>query len=1036
MRPVELTIQGLRSFRAPVTINFTGRDHLAIVGDTGAGKSSILEAITYALYGKVSFSAQANQELMNDASADLRVVLRFRVSGETWEVARTLRRDGRGTVRPRGVQLRRLDEDAAEQIEGVRQVNDRIMGLIGLDSEAFLRTVILPQGRFARLLVEDKPSERSRILRQVWRTDELEAVGTLAEAAHREVVRLKDRLDHAASAYPEDLAAHLEQLNRIQQEEARRAAAASAMRDQAAGARDALLDARRTHRTASAVARTLRLSKIDQAEKRLAPIERISRRIQEEDESLAQQQAGVRDALGSIPEGDGPVSGEVAEALTKLKDIVALARKAVEAADRLRDGMQASSERSAEAERAAEAERRATEKLKCHGAGKQPLVEAFDLARARRLAVKHAYQKCEEQKAVLARGEEHLSALRKEASQLAGRLEAAREEERHAKEAAIAAQASLATAQRFDSAAAAARDLLPGNECPVCLRSLPTDWKAPPDGDLKEAEAEAVANRAQAENAGKQVAELAERLRGARLRTGEDEEAVAAAKTAWRGGLTALAAESGIDPDAPLLPLDALLVPLDEALRGASEALAGHDKEHERLSVEATGAAKAAARAMEAAVGAEAWVRNARGAAASALGHLRDTVRTVPSPYRPRLDLPPGPDELRDVDTTPVDDQIMAATERRNVLAYREAQRRRLREELDRVEKTRTALARRRDREVVQPIQAILVGLNHHRDALMNAIRDLELDPEAPGPPVADIPGLQSSIDALRTTTTEVLRAAAQGAETAEAGANAASATLEGIKRQLDGDFDGSAADAVVEATVAATEEARFRARRALEDAEAFTRILDKVRRLRTILGEATELARALRDLDAALKPGAFLKWLTLRRSRILLVHASRMLREMSGGRYGFADPGETEEWRVLDHDSMQPRSPASLSGGEQFIASLALALGMVEMMARSGGRLEALFLDEGFGSLDRNNLDAAIQALGTTAAGGRMVGVISHVRAVAEQIDHVLSVRRSATGSQAVWLSSDQRRQLSRPHVGWEGPFSESPTSMEGLLE
>ena len=84
----------------------------------------------------------------------------------------------------------------------------------------------------------------------------------------------------------------------------------------------------------------------------------------------------------------------------------------------------------------------------------------------------------------------------------------------------------------------------------------------------------------------------------------------------------------------------------------------------------------------------------------------------------------------------------------------------------------------------------------------------------------------------------------------------------------------------------------------------------------------------------------------------------------MSGGKYAFVDPGDADEqWRVLDADSGQDRSPASLSGGEQFIASLSLALGMVEMMARSGGRLESLFLDEGFGSLDRNNLDAAIQA-------------------------------------------------------------------------
>ena len=152
----------------------------------------------------------------------------------------------------------------------------------------------------------------------------------------------------------------------------------------------------------------------------------------------------------------------------------------------------------------------------------------------------------------------------------------------------------------------------------------------------------------------------------------------------------------------------------------------------------------------------------------------------------------------------------------------------------------------------------------------------------------------------------------------------------------------------------------------------------------------------------------------------------------MTGGKYSFVDPGETEEpWRVLDRDSNQPRTPASLSGGEQFLASLSLALGMVEMMARSGGRLESLFLDEGFGSLDRNNLDAAVQALGTVAAGGRMVGVISHVRAVAEQVEHVLAVTRGATGSTAEWLTSGQRQRLSESDTGWE-----ATSALAGLLE
>ena len=196
-------------------------------------------------------------------------------------------------------------------------------------------------------------------------------------------------------------------------------------------------------------------------------------------------------------------------------------------------------------------------------------------------------------------------------------------------------------------------------------------------------------------------------------------------------------------------------------------------------------------------------------------------------------------------------------------------------------------------------------------------------------------------------------------------------------------------------------------ARTAERIAENFSRLVAQLTELRRTGEELNHAYKVLKDLSAALKPGAFPKWLTLRRSRALLIHASRLLEQMSGGRYTLAELyDENAEWRVIDNDSGLARTPASLSGGEQFIASLALGLGMVEMMARSGGRLESLWLDEGFGSLDRSNLDAAIEALASVAARGRMVAVISHIRAVADQVNHVLAVTRGATGTQASWLN------------------------------
>jgi ABC-type Mn2+/Zn2+ transport system ATPase subunit len=82
--------------------------------------------------------------------------------------------------------------------------------------------------------------------------------------------------------------------------------------------------------------------------------------------------------------------------------------------------------------------------------------------------------------------------------------------------------------------------------------------------------------------------------------------------------------------------------------------------------------------------------------------------------------------------------------------------------------------------------------------------------------------------------------------------------------------------------------------------------------------------------------------------------------------------------------------------------------------MGRQGDRFESLFLDEGFEALDRTNLDAAVEALGSVAATGRLVAVITHLRAVAEQIGHVLSVTREPTGTHTVWLSESARDRTS----------------------
>ena len=125
--------------------------------------------------------------------------------------------------------------------------------------------------------------------------------------------------------------------------------------------------------------------------------------------------------------------------------------------------------------------------------------------------------------------------------------------------------------------------------------------------------------------------------------------------------------------------------------------------------------------------------------------------------------------------------------------------------------------------------------------------------------------------------------------------------------------------------------------------------------------------------------------------------YANQRLTLMTSGRYqlrltdegGHGGRNAGLGLRVLDAYTGEEREVSSLSGGETFQASLALALGVADtVQAHAGGvPLEALFIDEGFGSLDPDNLQLAMDELDRLREGGRMIGLISHVGALRERI-------------------------------------------------
>ncbi|MCP5027839.1 MAG: SMC family ATPase [Actinomycetia bacterium] len=148
-----------------------------------------------------------------------------------------------------------------------------------------------------------------------------------------------------------------------------------------------------------------------------------------------------------------------------------------------------------------------------------------------------------------------------------------------------------------------------------------------------------------------------------------------------------------------------------------------------------------------------------------------------------------------------------------------------------------------------------------------------------------------------------------------------------------------------------------------------------------------------------------FEKWLLDAAVDQLLVGASEILGELSAGQYSLVLDERGDNFMVVDHrNAGDVRLARTLSGGETFLASLALALSLADRVASlstSGAvRLESMILDEGFGTLDPDTLDVVASAIEELGASGRMIGVVSHVRELAERIPTRFEVRTGPRGS------------------------------------
>ncbi|MGW4499939.1 AAA family ATPase [Micromonospora sp. NPDC004336] len=180
MRPMRLDMAGFTVFRDETTIDFTDADFFALVGPTGSGKSTVLDAICFALYGTVPRwgGTRGLTNALAPSATEARVRLVFESGGARYVATRVVRRDGRGNVKtanaglqlmPAGFDVTKLDtglspDDLGEVVAGTpAEMEQAVLEAVGLPYEQFTSCVVLPQGQFADFL-HAKPATRQQIL--------------------------------------------------------------------------------------------------------------------------------------------------------------------------------------------------------------------------------------------------------------------------------------------------------------------------------------------------------------------------------------------------------------------------------------------------------------------------------------------------------------------------------------------------------------------------------------------------------------------------------------------------------------------------------------------------------------------------------------------------------------------------------------------------------------------------------------------------------------------------------------------------------
>ena len=928
MRPLRLTLSAFGPYAAETVLELEklGKGGLYLVtGDTGAGKTTLFDAITYALYDHSSGGVREGAMLRSkyaDPKTPTFVELEFEVNGKRYTVRRNpeyLRPKARGE----GFTSEKADAcltygDGRPPITRAKDVTAAVIEIIGLDYNQFSQIAMIAQGQFTRLL-NASTEERSKIFRKLFRTqryqqlqDQLQLENSrLNQQRTEQNIRIGQILSgvHPAAGDPD-------------------AEALAALNNQTPpDTVTELLEGLTARQESALIALGTERAGLEQ---RLDLVQQTLGRVEKARELLQQKQEKQTELARLLPALDA-ARAEAERHAGDAGQIEALTGQITQASDSLaryntldgliRDETTARGNARLEQEQAKK-KRAALDALDSELAADQKELSGLSDAEARKIGLENQLQQLTRKGKDLASLEELLDDCLERAKYARSAQEAYRK----------AAAAQEAARRRWDQmerafldaqAGLLAQDLSEGSPCPVCGSIHHPRPAVLPDTAPTQAAVDAAKQSAASADQAAQEASAAAR------------EALAAEKegrSTLRRDAAALMPELFSDEASTPATLGALRAAAAgelERLRKQYTELSAAKKQNQsdclRCGQLETALSQKTARRTE--LETEAAQAEQRAAALTATaqaltGRIADAKADLPCPSRAEAE------------------------------------------------------------KILQSLKDQRSLLQKGKEAAENTLRRCEQDVAAAQSAIQALTTQQSSPDEEPQVDPSTLREEQTALQTRRAALTEQEKELNALLRPNQ--------EALLAYRNAAKERSHLESRWQWVSALAYT-------------------AGGTLSSKQKIRLETYIQMTYLDR---ILIHANTRLMQMTAGQYELERIGAENQRSqsgldlgVIDHYNGTRRSVKTLSGGESFKASLALALGLSDEVQRSAGgiRLDTLFLDEGFGSLDEESLEQAIRVLSGLTEGNRLVGIISHVSALKDRIDRQVVVKKARSGGSTV---------------------------------